>query len=56
MPKFLKAVIFLITLPLVLYPQSQDIKFENIFVDHGHSNELEMNNSKLFSPPTGAFF
>jgi hypothetical protein len=56
MPKFFKAVIFLITLPLLLYPQSQDIKFAHISMEHGLSYEKEMNNSKLFSPLTGAFF
>lgn len=40
MTRFYKAFIFFLTLPLVLYPQSQDIKFEHISVEDGLSNNV----------------
>ena len=38
MARFYKAFFFLLILPLVLYPQSQDIKFEHLSVEQGLSN------------------
>ena len=38
MTRFYKAFIFFLTLPLVLHPQSQDIKFEHISVEQGLSH------------------
>ncbi len=38
MTKFYKTFIFFLMLPLVLYPQSQDIKFERISVEQGLSH------------------
>jgi ligand-binding sensor domain-containing protein len=40
MTRFYKAFIFFLTLPLLLYPQSQDLIFDHLSVDDGLSNNV----------------
>jgi ligand-binding sensor domain-containing protein len=40
MARFYKAFIFYLTLPLVMYSQSQDLIFDHLSVDQGLSNNI----------------